>query len=128
MVAKGSGLEAEIIVNKAKKEGIEIIKDPSTAELLGKADMYDGIPEEAYRLVTEILLYVYKLEKEGNPFSKMMLIGVSSVDRLSDCYVYYGLWASESKIEEMIADYKGRIYEYYEFKEEVINKIRQLYT
>lgn len=40
----------------------------------------------------------------------------------------YGLWASESKIEEMIADYKGRIYEYYEFKEEIINKIRQLYT
>lgn len=69
-----------------------------------------------------------ELEKEGNPFSKMMLIGVSSVDRLSDCYVYYGLWASESKIEEMIADYKGRIYEYYEFKEDVIDKIRQLYT
>lgn len=43
-----------------------------------------------------------ELEKEGNPFSKMMLIGVSSVDRLSDCYVYYGLWASKSKIEEMI--------------------------
>lgn len=66
-----------------------------------------------------------ELEKEGNPFSKMMLIGVSSVDRLSDCYVYYGLWASESKIEEMIADYKGHIYEYYEFKEEVINKINE---
>lgn len=57
-----------------------------------------------------------ELEKEGNPLSKMVLIGVSSVDRLLDCYVYYGLWASESKIEEMIADYKGRIYEYYEFK------------
>lgn len=66
-----------------------------------------------------------ELEKEGNPFSKMMLIGVSSVDRLSDCYVYYGLWASESKIEEMIADYKGRIYEYYEFKEDVIDKINE---
>lgn len=66
-----------------------------------------------------------ELEKEGNPFSKMMLIGVSSVDRLSDCYVYYGLWASESKIKEMIAEYKGRIYEYYEFKEEVINKINE---
>lgn len=52
-----------------------------------------------------------ELEKEGNPLSKMVLIGVSSVDRLLDCYVYYGLWASESKIEEMIADYKGRIYE-----------------
>lgn len=65
MVAKGSGVEAEIILNKAKKEGIEILKDQSTAELLGKADMYDGIPEEAYKLVTEILLYVYKLEKEG---------------------------------------------------------------
>lgn len=44
-----------------------------------------------------------ELEKEGNPLSKMVLIGVSSVDRLLDCYVYYGLWASESKIEEMIA-------------------------
>lgn len=66
-----------------------------------------------------------ELEKEGNPFSKMMLIGVSSVDRLLDCYVYCGLWASESKIEEMIADYKGHIYEYYEFKEEVINKINE---
>ena len=52
-----------------------------------------------------------ELEKEGNPFSKMMLIGVSSVDRLLDCYVYCGLWASESKIKEMIAEYKGRIYE-----------------
>jgi hypothetical protein len=69
-----------------------------------------------------------ELGKEGNPLSEMMLIGVSSVDRLLDCYVYYGLWASKSKIEEMIADYKGRIYEYYEFKEEVINKIRQSYT
>jgi hypothetical protein len=66
-----------------------------------------------------------ELEKEGNPFSKMMLIGVSSVDRLLDCYVYCGLWASESKIKEMIAEYKGRIYEYYEFKEEVINKINE---
>lgn len=66
-----------------------------------------------------------ELEKEGNPFSKMMLIGVSSVDRLLDCYVYCGLWASESKIEEMIADYKGRIYEYYEFREEVIDRINE---
>lgn len=66
MVAKGSGVEAEILLNKAKKEGIEILKDQSTAEFFGKADMYEGIPEEAYKLVTEILLYVYKLEKEGN--------------------------------------------------------------
>lgn len=66
-----------------------------------------------------------ELEKEGNPFSKMMLIGVSSVDRLLDCYVYCGLWASESKIKEMIAEYKGRIYEYYEFKEEVIDRINE---
>lgn len=67
-----------------------------------------------------------ELKKEGNPFSKMMLIGVSSVDRLLDCYVYYGLWASKSKIEEMIANYKGRIYEYYEFKREVIDKINEV--
>lgn len=51
-----------------------------------------------------------ELEKEGNSFSEMMLIGISSVDRLLDCYVYCGLWASKSKVEEMVADYKGRIY------------------
>lgn len=33
-----------------------------------------------------------ELEKEGNPLSKMVLIGVSSVDRLLDCYVYYGFY------------------------------------
>lgn len=64
MVSKGQGQEAELIINKAKQEGIEILKDSSTAELLGKADMYEGIPEEAYKVITEILLYVYKLEKD----------------------------------------------------------------
>ena len=67
-----------------------------------------------------------ELEKEGNSFSEMMLIGISSVDRLLDCYVYCGLWASKSKVEEMVADYKGRIYEYYEFKKEVIDKINEV--
>lgn len=64
MVTKGYGEEAQLIVNKAKKEGIEVVKDEAMAQLFGKADMYEGIPEEAYKILTEILLYVYKLEKE----------------------------------------------------------------
>lgn len=66
-----------------------------------------------------------ELEKEGNSLSDMMLIGISSVDKLLDCYVYCGLWASKKKIEEMMDGCKGRIYEYYEFKREVIDKINE---
>lgn len=64
LVSKGTGMAAEIILNKAKKEGIEIVKDSNISELLGKLDMYDGIPDEAYKVITEILMYVYKIEKE----------------------------------------------------------------
>lgn len=71
------------------------------------------------------------MEKIRIEVDKVILYYMDRVDpdgNLYRFYVYCGLWASESKIEEMIADYKGRIYEYYEFKEEIINKIRQLYT
>lgn len=65
LVSKGDGVEGQIILDKAKKEGIEIIKDKNMTELLGKVDLYEGIPEEAYKLISEILLYIYAIEKEG---------------------------------------------------------------
>lgn len=65
LISKGADEEARAIIEKAKKEGIEIVKDTSVAELLGKADLYEGIPEEAYKLISEILMYVYSIEKEG---------------------------------------------------------------
>lgn len=66
LVSKGEKEAAEIIINKAKKEGIDIVQDKNLAELLGKVDMYEGIPEEAYKIISEVLMYIYKLEKEGN--------------------------------------------------------------
>ena len=63
LIIKGEDKVAEIILEKAKKEGIQIIKDKSTVELLSKADMYENIPEEAYKVITEILTYVYKIDK-----------------------------------------------------------------
>jgi type III secretion system FlhB-like substrate exporter len=53
------------LLNLAKKEGIETVKDKSAVELLSKADLYEGIPQEAYEVISEILLYVYEIEKEG---------------------------------------------------------------
>lgn len=63
LITKGEEKVAEIILEKAKKEGIQIIKDKSTVELLSKVDMYENIPEEAYKVITEILTYVYKIDK-----------------------------------------------------------------
>jgi len=65
MVSKGSDEEARYILEKAKASGVSIVQDKSVAELLGKADLYEGIPEEAYKLISEILLYLYAVEKEG---------------------------------------------------------------
>lgn len=65
LVAKGTEDEARIILSKAQKEGIEIVKDKSTVELLSKVDLYEGIPQEAYEVISEILLYIYEIEKEG---------------------------------------------------------------
>lgn len=65
LISKGNDEEARAIIEKAKKEGIEIVKDSSVTELLGKVDLYEGIPEESYKLISEILMYVYNIEKEG---------------------------------------------------------------
>lgn len=57
--------------------------------------------------------------------SERVLIRVTANDikSLSNCYVYYGFYAIESEISEMRKQYNGRVYEYYEFENEVIMPI-----
>ena len=64
LISKGEAEEARAIIEKAHKEGVDVVKDISTVNILEKADIYEGIPEEAYKLVTEILMYIYDIEKK----------------------------------------------------------------
>ncbi|MCX8084855.1 MAG: EscU/YscU/HrcU family type III secretion system export apparatus switch protein [Calditerrivibrio sp.] len=61
VVAKGRGLIAEKILEKAKAHNIEIKEDPDLLEVLYKLDIYQEIPENLYKAVAEILSEVYKI-------------------------------------------------------------------
>jgi flagellar biosynthesis protein len=65
VVAKGKGPVAEAILEKAKEHNIPIQEDPSLVEVLGKLDIQQQIPPELYRIVAEILAFVYQTDRRA---------------------------------------------------------------
>lgn len=63
VIAKGKGKVAENILEAAGMHGIPVREDPTLAELLGKLDISQAIPEELYRAVAEVFAFVYKMDK-----------------------------------------------------------------
>ena len=63
VVAKGSGLLADRIVELAKQHGVHIHEDPDLVAVLSKIDVSAEIPEALYRAVAEVLAFVYRLNK-----------------------------------------------------------------
>lgn len=72
VTAKGSGKNAEKIIEKAKEHQIPIQEDSSLVSLLGKLDINERIPQELYQAVAEVFAFIYKLDhkaengKKGN--------------------------------------------------------------
>lgn len=64
VVASGQGEIAEEIISVAKEFAIPIYKDPPLAKALGQLEIGSIIPEELYKAVAEILIFVYKLDQE----------------------------------------------------------------
>ncbi|GFN36393.1 EscU/YscU/HrcU family type III secretion system export apparatus switch protein [Tepidimicrobium xylanilyticum] len=64
VVAKGKGEIAEKIVEVGKKENIEIYKDEELIDELISLELHEEIPPELYEAVAEIILFVYRLDKE----------------------------------------------------------------
>ena len=60
VVAKGKGVVAQKIIEIAEENGIYIKEDPELVEILSTLDIYEEIPEELYRAVAEILVFIYK--------------------------------------------------------------------
>lgn len=63
LVAKGSGKVAEKIMEIARTQGIPIREDEALVEVLSSLDLYQDIPPELYKAVAEILVFIYKLQK-----------------------------------------------------------------
>ena len=64
VTAKGRRLTAERIREWAEKHGVKIIENPPLTETLMNMPVSKFIPEETYKVVAEILLYVYNKENE----------------------------------------------------------------
>jgi flagellar biosynthesis protein len=64
VIAKGKGLVADNILEKAKENNIPIQEDPTLIELLSKLNINDSIPEELYQAVAEVFAFVYRTDRE----------------------------------------------------------------
>lgn len=63
IVASGTGLIAEKIIEKAKESDVPLYEDSKLADTLSKLEIGDMIPPELYGVVAEILVFVDNLDK-----------------------------------------------------------------
>lgn len=63
VVAKGRGLIAEAIIERAHVAGVYVHESPELVSLLMQVDLDQHIPPELYFAVAELLAWVYRLEK-----------------------------------------------------------------
>jgi len=64
VVAKGKGIIAEKIIEKAIEEDIYIYQDDELVNSLIDLHIYEEIPEELYEVLAEIIFYVYELDRQ----------------------------------------------------------------
>ena len=60
IVAKGKGTIAEKIIELARKNDIPMYEDRDLIEILSKLDLGQEIPAEMYKLIAEVLVFVYR--------------------------------------------------------------------
>lgn len=70
VIAKGKGLIAESIIEKAQANQVPIQEDPSLVELLSKLKVNQAIPEELYQAVAEVFAFIYKTDKQVSDVNK----------------------------------------------------------
>lgn len=63
VIASGTGVLAEKIIEKAKEADVPVHKDDKLADTLSKLEIGDMIPPELYEVVAEILVFVDRMDK-----------------------------------------------------------------
>lgn len=64
VVASGKGYKAEKILETAAEADVPVYEDPSLVEMLSSLDIGSEIPENMYKIVAEVLVFVYSLDKK----------------------------------------------------------------
>jgi flagellar biosynthesis protein len=62
VVAKGRGLIAEQIIERAREHGVFVHESKELVALLMQVDLDDRIPPALYRAVAELLAWLYRIE------------------------------------------------------------------
>jgi flagellar biosynthesis protein len=65
VIAKGRGLVAQAIIERAHQHGVYVHESKELVALLLQVDLDQRIPPELYRAVAELLVWVYRLEQIG---------------------------------------------------------------
>lgn len=65
VVAKGRGLIADAIVEKARANGVYVHESRELLALLMQIDLDSHIPPQLYVAVAELLAWLYRLENSG---------------------------------------------------------------
>lgn len=63
ILASGTGVIADKIIEKAKSSDVPLYEDNKLANTLSKLDIGEYIPPELYSIVAEILVFVDNLDK-----------------------------------------------------------------
>lgn len=66
VVAKGRGLIAREIIERAREAGVFVHESPELVGLLMQVDLDSRIPAELYVAVAELLAWIYRVE-QGEP-------------------------------------------------------------
>mgnify|MGYP001768519067 CR=1 FL=1 len=64
VTAKGAGLIAEQIIERAKAHGVFVHESRDLVSLLMQVDLDSHIPPQLYLAVAELLAWIYRLEQE----------------------------------------------------------------
>jgi flagellar biosynthesis protein len=67
VVAKGRGLIAQAIIERAKQHGVFVHESEDLVGLLMKVELDQEIPVQLYLAVAELLAWLYRLEHEDAP-------------------------------------------------------------
>lgn len=65
ILAKGRGLIAQAIIERAREHGVFVHESKELVSLLMQVDIDQRIPPELYRAVAELLVWVYRIEQQG---------------------------------------------------------------
>ena len=70
VAAKGRGDVAKRILEIAKEHNIPIREDADLVEVLSKLDLEEEIPPHLYRVIAEVLSFIYRINS-GNSHSNL---------------------------------------------------------